>query len=66
MGAFIQKLTYTSTIISILAYFSYALGRIVSMVMDGNPADGLIKATVVEVIIGLVSTWALIKYKSND
>jgi hypothetical protein len=65
LGDFIQKLSYTSLIVSIISYLGYAFGRIISVVFDGMPAEGLIKATVVEVIIGLVSVFALYKFKNK-
>jgi len=66
LGAFIDKLAYTSTIVSIVAYLSYASGRIMSLVIDGMPAEGLVKATVVEIVIGLVGIFAFIKYQENE
>ncbi len=65
LGAFIQKLTYASVIISIIAYLSYGFGRLLSMVVDGVPAEGLIKATVVEIIIGFMSVFALYKFRTK-
>ena len=65
LGAFIQKLTYTSVIIAIIAYLSYAIGRLISILMDGMPTEGIIKATVVEIVIGLVSVFAFYKYKNK-
>jgi hypothetical protein len=63
LGAFVAKLTFTTIVISIIIYFSYGLSRILSMVIDGLPAEGLVMATFVEIIIGLVSIFAILKYR---
>ena len=64
-GAFVSKLTFTSTVVSILMFLSYGIGRIVSIVMDGMPAEGLVKVTVVEMIIGFLGIFALLKYRKR-
>ena len=66
LGAFVAKLTFTSTVISIMIYLSKGISRILSMVIDGIPAEVLVMATVVEIIIGLVSIFALLKYRENE
>ena len=63
LGAFIQQLSFTSIIISIIAHLSYGFGRLISIVIDGVPTEGLIKATVVEMIIGFISVFALYKFR---
>jgi len=65
LGAFIQKLAYTSVLVAIIAFLSYAIGRIFSIAIDGTPTEGLIKATVVELIIGLLNVFVLYKYKNK-
>ena len=64
-GAFIAKLTFTSAVISTLVYLSYGLSRIMSIAIDGLPVDALVQAMVLEIIIGLVGVFALLKYKEN-
>lgn len=65
-GAFVAKLTFTSAVISTLVYLSYGLSRIMSIAIDGMPVDALVQAMVLEIIIGLVGVFALLKYKEND
>lgn len=65
LGAFIAKLTFTSTMLSIVIYLSYGISRILSIAIDGMPAEGLLIATVIEIIIGLVGVFALLKYREN-
>ena len=64
-GAFISRLRFTATMVSILMFLSLGIGRIVSIVMDGMPAEGLVKATVVEMIIGFVGIFALLNYRKK-
>lgn len=66
LGVFIQKLAFTSTVVIIMAYGSYGLGRVISMGIDGMPIEGLVKATVVELIIALVGVFALSKYRNKE
>ena len=62
LGAFVAKLTYTSVVISILLYLSYALSRILSIAVDGMPVEALVQAVILEIIIGLLCVFAFIKY----
>lgn len=62
-GAFVAKLTFTSVVISMLMYLAYGISRILSMVIDGMPTEGLVNAAVLEIIIGLLSVFALLKYR---
>jgi len=64
-GAFVNILTFTSTVVSTLLYLSYGLSRVMSMAVDGIPVDGLIQAAVFEIIIGLVCVFALVKYREK-
>ena len=64
-GAFIPRLRFTATILSALLYLSYGLSRIVSLVIDGMPVEGLVQAMVLEIIIGLACVFALLKYRES-
>lgn len=65
-GVYITKLTYAATIVSILLYLTYALSRLMSMVIDGIPAEALIQAVILEIIIGLLCVFAFMKYTLKD
>ena len=62
-GAFVSRLTFTSTLVAALLYLSYGLSRILSMAIDGLPAEGLLQAAVLELVIGLVCVFALAGYR---
>ena len=65
-GGFIAKLTYISLLISTIVYLSYGVSRIISMMVDGMPAEGLQQAAALEVIIGLVSLIILATYRPTE
>lgn len=66
LGAFVAKLTFTSLVVSTLLYLSYGISRIASIAMDGIPVEGLVQAAALEMAIGLVCVFTLIKRVSVD
>ena len=66
LGAFISKLTYTSIQLSSLIYLSYGLSRIVSIIFDGIPNESLIIALAIELLVGLISLFVLIRFNSKQ
>jgi len=62
-GALVSRMTFTSTLVAALLYLSYGLSRILSMAIDGLPAEGLLQAAALEVVIGLVCVFALARYR---
>ena len=55
-----------SIVVSALIYLSYGLSRILSMAMDGMPAEGLVQVAVLEIVTGLVCVFALVKYRETE
>lgn len=66
LGAFISKLTQTSVVLASLFYLSYGFSRILSMVVDGVPTTSLVMATVVEIIIGMLSVSILFAFRKQQ
>ena len=66
LGAFNSKLSYSSALISTLLFLSLGFGRVVSIVTDGIPADGLVKATALEFILGTVGAVMLIVFRNRQ
>lgn len=62
LGAFISKLKYTSILLSCLIYLSYGVSRVVSILFDGLPSEPLVTALIVELLIGILSLFVLIRY----
>jgi len=65
-GAFVASLTFTSLVVSSLLYLSYGLSRILSMVVDGFPVEGLVQATAFEMVIGMVCFATLVRCKNCE
>ena len=66
LGVFVSKLTYTSTVLSILIWLGYGVSRILSVVVDGVPNEGLMTAMILEIIFGVVFVFALLKYQEKE
>jgi len=64
-GAFVDKLAFTAVVVSTLLYLSYGLSRVLSIMVDGMPADELVQATVIEIVTGLTCVFALVKYRKK-
>ena len=65
LGIIRSKLTFTSVIVAIMAHLGLAIGRWVSLGLDGLPSETLIKASVAETVLGLLALFALIKYRNK-
>ncbi|OJJ14629.1 hypothetical protein BKI52_42125 [marine bacterium AO1-C] len=52
-GAFSRKLAFTSSLLSVIIFLSIGIGRIISIISDGMPVDGLVKATGLELVLGV-------------
>ncbi len=65
-GAFVDKLAFTAVVVSTLLYLSYGLSRVMSIAIDGMPAEGLVQAAALEIITGLACVFALVKYRGKQ
>jgi len=65
-GAFVSELRFSATIFSCLLYLGYGLSRSLAMLIDGAPANLLVWAAVVEVLLGALSLLALLKYREKS
>ena len=64
-GAFSQKLSYTSTISSIVVFLGFGIARLIGFVLDGTPGEALIQGIKFEFIFGLMGVFALFKYREK-
>jgi len=62
-GAFLSRMTFTSLVVATFLYLAYGLSRILSTTIDGTPTEGLVQASILEIVIGLVCVFALVKYQ---
>lgn len=58
-SAWKRSLRRLACLLASLVYGSYALGRVVSWMIDGTPSGLLLAATTVEVLLALMSLFAL-------
>jgi len=63
LGAFKEKLTYTSTITAIVVFFGFGIARVIGVIIDGNPGSMVIQGLVSEFVAGLIALFAFIKYR---
>ena len=63
LGVMYHRMAFTSNVVAVVIYLSFGLGRIFSIGMDGMPAKGLMVASIVEIALGLLAVFALIKFR---
>ncbi|MEL6676275.1 MAG: DUF4345 domain-containing protein [Bacteroidota bacterium] len=66
LGILHRRMAFTSTVVAILTHLGLSLGRLISLAADGMPAKGLIAATVVEGVVGLLAVFALMRFREKD
>lgn len=64
-GSFNQKISYTSTIASVILFFGFGIGRLIGFIIDGYPNELLIQGVIFEFIFGSLGLFALLKYKER-
>lgn len=63
LGVFREGWRYIALVIATMFFLSYGLGRMLSLILDGRPAQGLFIAMILELFVGLLTLLALIKVK---
>lgn len=63
IGVLRTKWQYTSLLLSAIFYLSYGVGRLLSLVLDGMPAEILFYAMIGELVIGIIALILLRKMK---
>ena len=66
LGAFNQRLSYTSTIAAIVVFLGFGIARLIGFSLDGNPGEGVIQGIIVEFVFGLLAVFALFKYREKS
>ena len=66
LGAFNQRLSYTSTIAAIVVFLGFGIARLIGFSLDGNPGTGVIQGIIVEFVFGLLAVFALFKYREKS
>lgn len=65
LGVFHSRMAFTSSVVAAVMFTIMTFGRALSIVIDGVPAEGLVRATVVEGILAAVAIFALAKYREK-
>jgi hypothetical protein len=65
-GAFVARLRFTALLVGSLVYLAYGLARVLSLVLDGRPSDGLLVAGAVELAIGSALLAVLVRSVPAD
>ena len=66
LGAFIQRLSYTSTIAAIVVFLGICVARIIGFGLDGNPGEGVIQGMIIEFVLGFLAIFAFFKYREKS
>jgi hypothetical protein len=66
LGAFNRRLSYTSTIASIVIFLGFGIARLIGFGLDGNPGEGVIQGIVIEFVLGLLAVFAFFKYREKS
>ncbi len=65
LGAFKSKLSYTSTIVSIVLFYSFGIARLIGFALDGNAGEMLVQGMIFEFAFGSIGLFALFKYREK-
>jgi Domain of unknown function (DUF4345) len=60
LGTIIPELTITSFVVAILIFLGYAIGRLLSIVLDGKPNKLIIQGLVSELVLGTANVVCLV------
>jgi len=59
LGIFIPQLTFTSFVVASFIFLGFAIGRIISIGIDGKPNKQLIQGLVFEIVFGSANVFCL-------
>ncbi len=59
IGAFSASWKYIAVLLTAIVFLSYGVGRLFSLLLDGMPAQGLMVAMALELLIGIFALIAL-------
>lgn len=66
LGVIHARMRFTSTVVAAVLYSVFTLGRLLSIIQDGTPVDGLVKATIVEGILAVLAVFALVMFRDKS
>ncbi|WP_074407430.1 MULTISPECIES: DUF4345 domain-containing protein [Aquimarina] len=60
LGTFIEKLTFNSHLVASLIFIGFAIGRLISLKVDGKPSKQIIQGILFEIVLGVANAFCLI------
>ena len=66
LGAFNLRLSYTSTIVSIVIFLGFGIARLIGFGLDGNPGEDVIQGIIFEFVLRLLAVFAFFKYREKS
>lgn len=62
-GAFFPAMAFTSSVIAILVFWSFATARVFGIAVDGFPNEMILQGLFFEMLFGSVGAFALLRYR---
>ncbi|WP_281612749.1 DUF4345 domain-containing protein [Flammeovirga sp. SubArs3] len=66
IGVFKESIRKPAIISVFTLFLSLGLGRVLSIALDGFPSDGILKATVLELVLGIIGVTLFSVYKNKS
>ncbi|WP_282162163.1 DUF4345 domain-containing protein [Ulvibacterium marinum] len=60
LGTIIPSITFTSFVVAALIFLGFALGRFISMAVDGKPNKKIIQGIWFEIVLGAANVFSLV------
>lgn len=57
LGLFIEKLSFTSHFIASLIFVGFAVGRLISLKVDGKPSKQITQGILFELVLGIANVF---------
>ena len=59
LGTVVSKLTFASFVVANVIFIGFAIGRLVSYVLDGNPNKMIMQGLILELVLGAANIFCL-------
>ncbi len=59
-GTILPQLTFTSFLVAVLIFLGFAIGRLLSLSIDGKPNKDLVQGTITEIVLSVVNIFCLV------
>ncbi|WP_108835271.1 DUF4345 domain-containing protein [Tateyamaria sp. Alg231-49] len=56
-GALYKRITHSAALLGTAVFLAFAMGRVVSLALDGRPSDSILAALGIEVVLALLCLW---------